>query len=733
MEIINPFQMNDWDISSLFKLILSLQVILWSTICLNSIGLNILGLRQLTGLICLIFINGILILRIFKIHKIGDIETVLYSVGLSIAVLMFLGAIVNLLYPLIGISHPLSVIPLMITETVLTIFLCGLSYLRDKNFQDPSYINVGGLMLPILFLCLIPFLAIFGTYMINNYHVNTISMIMILFVGAVPVLVAFDKIIPKKLYPFALFTMALSLLYFSSLISTYITGWDINVEYYFSNLAVTSSYWNLLIPERTNAMLSLVIMVPMFFNVMGINVVNIFKIIYPLIFSLVPLGLYKIFKEQTDSKIGFLSVFLFISVSMFFIEMPYLARQEIGELFLVLLVMLIIERKISSHNEMLLSIVFIISLIISHYSIDYIYLSLLIGVLLVFGVRDSIKMDKHHFLSNLTAKIPGLHSFLKKNKGQNQGLPKRYYLVQLVLILLFTIIYYKFVSSSELFNLTLYTLKSVLVTSVTHFMDPNTIQAVAIIKTNKSLLSNIALYLQLIIQFFICIGVILILFKRTNMKFKDDYSVFSVLNMILLGSLLIIPFLACALNTERFYQISLIFLSPFFIVGGIGIFRLLNKIFKLNWTKKEVYDFSLKVLSLFLVVSLLFNTGFIYEALNAKHASMALSSDMDGPRFNGMEISGAQWLAGIKNQESSTYADQYRAVMLNSFNNNTEVLTTDLKMEKGSYFYMGTFNINNNKFGLYPSMSSVVQYFSDKTILVGKNKIYDDKGSQIYY
>jgi uncharacterized membrane protein len=732
MEIINPFQMNDWDIKTLFKLILSLQIILWATVCLNLIGLNIPVVRQLTGLICLIFINGILLLRIFRIHKIGDIETVLYSVGLSIAVLMILGAIINFLYPLFGISHPLSVMPIMITETVLTILLCGLSYLRDGSFYDHSYMNVEGLMTPILFLCIIPFLAIFGTYMLNNYHVNTISMIMILFVGIVPVLVAFDKIIPKKLYPFALFTLALSLLYFSSLISTYITGWDINTEYYFSNLVVTNAHWNLLIPDRTNAMLSLVIMIPVLFNVIGMSVAGIFKIIYPLIFSLVPVGLYKIFKEQTDSKIGFLSVFLFISIFMFFMEMPYLARQEIGELFLVLLIMLIVEKKISSPKKMLLSMIFIISLILSHYSLDYIYLCLLIGILLIFWVRDSIKLDKHHFLSNLTAKIPGLNSFLQKDKGQNQGLSKRYYLVQLLLIFLFTAIYYKFVSSSELFNLTLYTLQSVFITSISHFMDLGTIQAVSIVQTNKSFLSTIALYLQLIIQFFIFIGIILLLFKRTNMKFKDDYSVFSVLNMILLGSLFVIPFLACALNTDRFYQISLIFLSPFFVVGGIGIFRLLNKIFRLNWTKKEVYNFSLKALSLLLIVSLLFNTGFIYEALNVKHTSMALSSDMDGPNFNGMEITGAQWLAETKNPEARTYADQYRATMLNSFNNKTKVVASDSKMEKGSYLYMGTFNIFNNEFAFYPFMSSIVQYFNDNDILVGKNKIYDDKGSQIF-
>lgn len=733
MEIKNPLKMNDWNIKELFKFILFLQVILWIISGLYLIGINIPLLRPLIGLTCILFVNGILMLRIFRIHKIGNIETVLYSVGLSIALLMFLGVIVNIFYPIIGVSHPLSVIPLMITQTILTIFLCVLTYLKDKNYNEYTpYINIDGMMLSILFLSLIPFLAIFGAYTLNYYNNNIFALLMVILVGTLPILIAFDKI-PKKLYPLALFISSLSLLYSYSLISSYITGWDINYEYYFTNLVVNNSYWDVWIPDRLNAMLSLVMMVPILFNVTGMSVAGIFKLVYPLIFALTPVGLYKIFKDQTNSKIGFLSSFLFISIYMFFLDMPWLARQEIAELFLVLLVMLMVERGINSNNKLLLSVIFIISLIVSHYSLDYIYFSLLLGVIVIVSIRNSFELNKHPFLSSLTVKIPGIHSFLQE-KNENQGLVLKYYIIQLTLIFFVTLIYYKFVSSSELFNLTSLTLKSVFSNMFTYLIDPNTIQATHIVNSSKSFLRIIALCLQIVIQFFIGIGILLLLFKRTNVKFKDDFSIFSFLSLVLLISLLVVPFLASSLNTDRFYQIALIFLSPFFVVGGIGFFRILNKIFRYKWTKKQIYNFSVKIISIFLVISLFFNSGFVYEVLGDKSSSMALSNTLDGPKLDEMEYTNAKWLNEMRSPKQMVYSDQYRHIMLMSFNttNYDKILGTNLTMEKGSYLYLGTFNINNGKLSICTGLNPNANYFDYKNVLNGKSKIYDDKGSQTF-
>ena len=87
------------------------------------------------------FIPGILILRILKIHEIGNIETLLYSVGLSLTILMITGFIMNFIYPMFGILKPISLYYLLITISGLVTILIVLSYKIDKNYlTKPSNI-----------------------------------------------------------------------------------------------------------------------------------------------------------------------------------------------------------------------------------------------------------------------------------------------------------------------------------------------------------------------------------------------------------------------------------------------------------------------------------------------------------------------------------------------------------------------------------------------------------------
>ena len=415
MKIMNPLQMTDWDIKYLFKFIIIIQALLWINAGLNSfqiIHIPIIG--EITSFISLLFINGVLILRILRIHGLGNIENLSYSVGLSITVVMILGMIIDIFYPLLGIQKPISLLPLMITFTLFTLLLCYLSYKRDGTYSRESSIDFV-LTNPLIFLLLIPLLTFIGTFLVNNYQNNIILILIYIIIALIPILVAFDKFITKKMYPTTIFIFSISLLFSYSLMSNYITGWDIHIEYYFSNLVVTNSYWNFSIPEFANAMLSLVIIVPIFSKISGLSVVGIFKIIYPIIYSLVPLSLYAVFKKQTNDKIAFFACFLFITVFMFFLEMPYLARQEIGELFFVLMIMLMVEKELGRNNLLILSVFFIFGLLGSHYSMDYIFIFLLTSSYLTISLRKLNLSDKYPILARWEVlKFFLLNTILKK-------------------------------------------------------------------------------------------------------------------------------------------------------------------------------------------------------------------------------------------------------------------------------------------------------------------------------
>ena len=727
MKVINPFQMNNWDISYLFIFILIIQTFLWITILFNLTGNHIPIISEILASISLFYINGILILRILRIHSLGNIENFLYSVGLSIAVTMFLGMAVDLIYPLFGIKTPISTLPLIITFTVFTVCLCFLSHARDKSFENQTYIDLTGIINPILFLSLIPFLAIFGTYLMNYYGNNSILMIMYILIALIPIMVAFDKFIPKRLYPLTVFLLSVALLFSSSLISNYINGWDINMEYYFSNGVVTNSYWNTAIPEILNSMLSIVIVEPIFSKISGLNVADIFKVIYPILFSFVVLGLYSVFKKQTTNKIAFMSCFLFISVFMFFLEMPYLARQEIGELFVVLMIMVMLEKNLTRRHLAILTVFFIPALLVSHYSLDYIYMFILVFSYLVILIRNL----------NLTNEFPILGRwqiikfFFYKEYSRDDTL-KLDYRLQLLLIFSLTLIYYNLFSSAALFDLTVFTLNNVMSTAYAYLFNPNSLAAVGIVTSEKSFLRSIALDLHLIIELMIGIGILFLLYRRTNMKFNENFSLFSVMSFLMLGLVLVVPFLAGALNPERFYQIALIFLSVFFVVGWIGFFRIINRIFKFKWKMKSIYTNSLKLIAIFLAISLIFNSGVVYELFHDKPTSMSLHSTMDGPKFNNIELTGAEWLNDHK-LDIIVYSDVYRSLLLNGYFINTHTsIENGTQLIQPSYIFLGTYNIENNQIAIPAKGSSPVVYLDDRNYTNFDNKSYDNGGSQVY-
>ena len=283
MRILNPLKMNDWEINKFLRVIFVFQVAVLGIILLDGFGLDIPILRQIIPLVYLIFVPGILILRIIQVHKISSAEVLLYSVGLSIASIMLIGFFINLIYPLLHIFNPISLWPLIVTITIFVVILSFLSYWRDKGYSNPDFINSEDLLSHyVLFLFLIPFLAIFGTYLMNLYKINTLIAILLIIISLVVILFAYGKV-PRKFYPLTIFIISISLLFQTSLISSHITGFDIQYEYYLANLVINNAFWNLTLNSIYNNMLSVTILAPILSIISRIDLTWTFKIVLPFI------------------------------------------------------------------------------------------------------------------------------------------------------------------------------------------------------------------------------------------------------------------------------------------------------------------------------------------------------------------------------------------------------------------------------------------------------------------
>ncbi|WP_054840617.1 hypothetical protein [Thermococcus peptonophilus] len=153
-------------------------------------------------------------------------------------------------------------------------------------------------------------------------------------------------------------------------------------EYYYSNLVLSKGVWEISTFKAYNTVASINILAPLSSLVTSMNLVSIFKVMYPFIFSLVPVVLLKAYEMLLQDKLrAELSVLFFMFLFTFFTEMMALARQMIAEVYLALLVYATI-RKI---NSIFLS-VFLVSLVISHYGTAYLAIFALVSLLLLGGI-----------------------------------------------------------------------------------------------------------------------------------------------------------------------------------------------------------------------------------------------------------------------------------------------------------------------------------------------------------
>lgn len=713
MKIYNIFQINDWEFKKFFIVVSMVQLATWGTIVLDHIGLQTPILRPLIAFIYLIFVPGITILRCLKLHNLGNIETLLYTVGLSITTLMFIGFFINSVYPLFNISKPLSLAPLIITITIVQLILIILCYMIDKNFSNPSFIDFKDILSPtFLILILIPFLVVFGTFLVNFYTDSTLLMYLLLLISTLVILVGFDYLIPSKYYSFTIFLIALSLLFHTSLITMYISGWDIQKEFYSSNFIIENSLWDSTNISPVNSTLSIVMLAPIFSIISGMSQIWVFKIIYPLLFSLVPLGLYQVYQKQTNDNIAFLACFFFVSLFTFYTEMLSVARQEIAELFLVLLMLLIVDTKIDRMKYSMLSIAFIFSLCVSHYALSFIFLFLL-----------SITFLLRYF------------NVLPERKNMTSITGATFVLLSFVIILS----WYAYIGNSYTFNTFVLTLRNIVINSIIELFSSTSstdTQGLYLLTSKTgSLLHEITKYLHIISQVFITIGIISLLLKqsKTKMKFKKEYIIFSELSYILLLAGIVLPFLASSINTTRLYQISLIFLAPFFVIGGLVFFDLVNSSIKVFRISRGLVN-PFKLLSVFLSIYLLFNSGWVYELANDDCRSIALNITADGPHYNDREVMSAKWLNNVKVNDV-VFADEYRFLLLMGLLRTLEYNSfSDGSIIKNSYLYIGTFNIMNDKVVIHHAEGEIHTRKSDslERFIFNRNKVYDNGDSCIY-
>jgi uncharacterized membrane protein len=722
--------MNDWEIKKFLRIILALQLAVWGVIGLDLINLNIPILRQIIALVYLTFIPGILIIRILKLHKLGNIKVILYSIGLSLSTLMFTGFFMNAIFPLIGIDRPISLYPLVLVISILVLILSFFAYIRDQSFSSPEHILLEEMLSPqVLILSLFPITAIIGTSLFNSNGNNIVLMTILLLIAFVPVVLLFTKFFQEKYYPYIIFILTITLLFSHSLISAYIWGWDINSEYFLVNAVIQNGLWDSTLFGNLNAMLSLSILGPIYSIILYMNLDGIFKIIYPMLFAFVPLGLYAIFRKQADSKVAFLACFFFISLFVFYTEMLTLARQEIAELFLVLIILSMIDNNLKRISKSVFFLLFSSALVVSHYGLSYLFLLILVIAWAIASVGHYLisKKSIHRFFVWFLGKSGDqIESDLQKYFSHSGLFSFSYVLYYSV----FLLVWYVYTAGSSSFNSIVLIGNHIITSASSELLNTETTEGLSLITTTDlSIVHEIGRDMHILTIFLIIIGFLSSVFFYKKVQLDLEYLLLSFGALCLCMGGVVLPYFSSSLNTSRLYQISLIFLAPFCVLGGIAIFQIARNFFISSNTNNGV-KISLQVLSIFFAVFMLINSGWFYEIAN-DHPIALMNDTIDFPIVNVQQVSGAIWLTDLVDAKS-IYADEYRRLFFNRIYGprNIRPIPTDLnKIQKQSYVFIGNFNIKNKRV----LVTLQPEYLNTSYILSNRSRIYDSGGAEIYY
>ena len=694
-----------------------------------AIGLNIFVFRQVTVFVYLSFIPGFVLLKILRLKETSVVDTVLYSVGLSIAFLMLVGLLINELYLTVGMSQPLSTIPLTITLSFMTLIFFFIGYRQDLSENlgsiGSNFIDLKPIITTSVILVLPVLLGVMGALYINQ----PVLLLTIIVIAAIYALTVFStKLISSKLYPLVTFSIAMALAFQLLLTSRYIIGFDAQVEYYVFRLTSINGYWHLLpvsaAAEVTlNSMLSVTILPTIYSALMNINGEIVFKFFYPFVFSLVPVTLYRIYERQIGKSASLLSTLFFISGTLVFygVEPLSLDRQIVAEFFLVLAIFILLDKKISVGKRRLLLIVFGAALTVSHYSIMFIYLVLVFSIYALSKIKDNpdnvlngpivslLSVIAFSWYSLAIAPLTSLSNFF-------QHIFSRFF--------------------TDLYN-------------------PAARSSVVVAFRPKLDFASMSVWtLFWVAHFLILIGILMLLFKPAKTKLDPKYRTVAIVSAVILFLCVAVPNVAPAFNFERFYAITLLFLAPCFVMGGetlVGISEnVLRRAIRRRSPSNTYEKVSTVVLCAVLIGYLLTQSGFINCVSGASPISFSLDynrirtstepGSTNSISFYSQYIPeqnafGAIWLSKNRGESSTIYAD-YRSAdgVLTSYGLIPRLqissLTNTTIMEQGGLIYLGQLNVVS---GLILTPTVPFNTSEIHSLLNETNLIYSNGNSETWY
>ena len=674
------------------------------------------------GFVYLMFVPGLVILRLFRFKSLTTSEKTLFVVCLNVAFLMLIGLVVNMMGPSMGFSNPLSTDTLVFA---LSLVMLPLSFVGGSDVAFRIEMRSRSLFFVVLSVLLL-ILGFIGIMALNYYGTN-FFLLLVLGLIAATVCAAFLKkgLIPAYAVPLLLLVFSAVLLFFVSNDTAIYTGFltgkgDQWIEFYAFKSTSDISQWVSTATSSpstpslfpTYSMLSVTILPTIFERITGLTGTWVFKLLYPALVCFMGIGTYALYRTQTSSKVAFLATFFFLAVSVG--KGWGSDKQLVAQLFFAALFFLLLKKGMPRLKRNVLFLIFSFGLVVSHYSLSYLFMIILVAAWAFLAFQDYARRGS---FSLDHVKIP-------------------FDLVIIYLTIAFS--WYAFVNASEALYQILETVSTVM-TSFGQFFNIGSrgtaLIGLGVVQT-PTVLHQISAGFFFLTEFLIVFGFLWI-FLKDSMNFASEYRLFATICVAIIVANLVFPRLADTFLMSRFYQTTLIILAPLAMVGGKVI---LKRVPRLRIKTKLV----LPILAIFVFVPFfLFQTGFTYEVAGVENEALTLDlGRWDNFKLyyyivDGREVAGATWLSEHTNVSNILLFSDYRAQQssLTAYGmigrgqialllNETNPIVTN-----SQFIFLRPVNVNE---GLVDGFDAVFNSSKLSPIIENAPKVYSSGGCEVY-
>jgi uncharacterized membrane protein/glycosyltransferase involved in cell wall biosynthesis len=333
---------------------------------------------------------GYLIIRSLSVPIMRPMGFAILSTIGGAAWLMVWGFIATVILPHFGVQRPLDAAPFT------WFYLAGIAplvvtALRTRVERYKKKLPPLSLWTWLLYslAVLMPIMAFLGASMLNQGRSNLLTIATFVVAGlAILIAIWRSERVSHSVLPALLFSISISAVWSYSLRSGYLFGWDIQQEFDVFRATQQSGVWAIGQHTPYDAMLSLTALPSVLANVAGIHSLIVFKVLFPVIFSLVPVVLYYAYRLLTREWIAFTAAALSIAQFYYMQQFSALIRQQLAFLFFATIVYLLVDRQWDMRLKRWFIGLLMFGLTVSHYSTTY----MAIAVLLVVYVFSKIVM-----------------------------------------------------------------------------------------------------------------------------------------------------------------------------------------------------------------------------------------------------------------------------------------------------------------------------------------------------